>query len=391
MLYLILYKPFGSIFFQIKRKSEFVMDAFERQQEDWKRFKEYHPELLDSVVDDFSMPEPIINSEKWGTYKNYQLVGCGDVTSPLCQKYRETWACLDVDAHKGKMWKGEDSTNNGFFRKIHYSCKKPSCCLCYEDWALKQAHMIDDRIKVASKRWGLCEHFVLSFPMKYYYLSEEELLKLAQEALLRRGIVGGCVIKHAFRYDEFKGEWYFSYHLHVLGFLLGGYGRCRHCKKRICEGRNKEYMLCDGFNAVTRRCYEKDGIIVKIAVDKLGREGERNSVYYTAKYQLSHASIRTDKKRPHAYVWFGICSYKKLKVTREKRKALCPICGGELHRVLRCGCAGLNDYDSQSYITDKDSPVYRREYLEPVFFEGRCLWAEVPNSYWRRSGSYEEE
>ena len=40
MLYLILYKPFGSIFFQIKRKSEFVMDAFERQQEDWKRFKE---------------------------------------------------------------------------------------------------------------------------------------------------------------------------------------------------------------------------------------------------------------------------------------------------------------------------------------------------------------
>jgi hypothetical protein len=50
----------------------------------------------------------------------------------------------------------------------------------------------------------------------------------------------------------------------------------------------------------------------------------------TAWYQLNHASYDKTKKRFHIATWFGVCSYRKLKVTPEKRKELCPICQHEL-------------------------------------------------------------
>jgi len=48
---------------------------------------------------------------------------------------------------------------------------------------------------------------------------------------------------------------------------------------------------------------------------------------------LNHSTIRINVKRPHACTWFGVCSYRKLKVKVEKRKALCPICGEELVKL----------------------------------------------------------
>jgi hypothetical protein len=58
--------------------------------------------------------------------------------------------------------------------------------------------------------------------------------------------------------------------------------------------------------------------------------GERKSAFGTAWYQLNHASYDKTKKCFHIATWFGVCSYRKLKVTPEKRKEICPICQHEL-------------------------------------------------------------
>jgi ribosomal protein S27AE len=78
------------------------------------------------------------------------------------------------------------------------------------------------------------------------------------------------------------------------------------------------------------RGFEKDGCIVKVL-------GKRISNYWTAYYQLNHSTIRTNVKRPHACTWFGVCSYRKLKVKVEKKKELCPICGEDLVKLHHLG------------------------------------------------------
>ena len=130
--------------------------------------------------------------------------------------------------------------------------------------------------------------------------------KFILKALSVRGIFGGGMIFHGFRWNKWRKFWYWSPHFHVLGFVKGGYARCRACVDKKCEGRNKEFLRCDGFEARTRRCFETDGVIVKVAEDRFGVKAERKSIFDTAQYQLSHACIRTDSKRAHAVFWFGV-------------------------------------------------------------------------------------
>jgi hypothetical protein len=87
---------------------------------------------------------------------------------------------------------------------------------------------------------------------------------------------------------------------------------------------------CKGFHGMELRGFEKDGYIVKVL-------GERKTIFGTAYYQLNHSAIRTNVKRPHACTWFGVCSYRKLKVKVEKQKSYCPICGEELVKLHYLG------------------------------------------------------
>lgn len=57
----------------------------------------------------------------------------------------------------------------------------------------------------------------------------------------------------------------------------------------------------------------------------------------TAWYQLNHSSYRVGAKRSNVATWFGCCSYRKLKVTVEKKKDLCPICHEELLKLHYLG------------------------------------------------------
>jgi len=343
------------------------------------------------------VPDKPLSSE-WATHGAYQVVGNGSVTSELCDTYRGIWGCLEYGQHEGKVWKGQDCHNKGYFRVVHYNCKKPSCPLCFESWGASQARVIEARLDFGSKGGkdekgvyhgghGLVEHLSASVPHALYYAKFEDVRAYIEKALEARGITGYCLMTHHFRYDDFK-NWYWSPHLHVLGYVFGGYGRCRRCNDQKCVGRNREFLLCDGFEARTRRCFESDGVIVKVAEDRYGVKGERISVFETARYLLSHASIRTDVKRPHAYTWGGVVAYRKLKIIVEKRKFLCAICGLKMGKVQRNWGVDLDGVHEEHLVTDKSSPLFKRDFLSVVYLgEGRVGWVEDyggSSASWRR-------
>ena len=126
---------------------------------------------------------------------------------------------------------------------------------------------------------------------------------------------------------------------------------------------------CSGFEARTRRFFEKDRYIVKVL-------GERKTIFGTVWYQLNHSTIRTNVKRPHASTWFGVCSYRKLKVRVEKRKSLCPICGEELVRLHHLGVRRI--------VKEKGKQGFVYSFLDDVVdSDGSPNWCEA------HSGSYE--
>jgi hypothetical protein len=113
--------------------------------------------------------------------------------------------------------------------------------------------------------------------------------------------------------------------------------------------------------------------------------GERKTIFGTAWYQLNHSTIRTNVRRPHACTWFGVCSYRKLKVKVEKRKSLCPICGEELVKLHYLGVRGI--------VKERDSPDFVRSFLDDlVDSDGSPNWCESSSGSLVKSGSgsYEE-
>jgi len=322
------------------------------------------------------------NGRKWATFGLYQVVGNGSVTNEKCGTFSTHSGCLRGDLHEGVKLNGEDCTNKGFFRVVLNSCHRASCPECYESWGGREAHKIEGRLLEASKQFGLVEHFSASVPPERYGLSFDACRKYILEALRVRGIFGGCMIYHHFRWNEHRKCWYPSPHTHILAFLKGGYARCRACVDKKCVGRDKQFLRCDGFEAVTRRCFETDGVIVKVAEDRYGVKAERRSIFDTAQYQLSHASIRTDAKRANAVFWFGVVSYRRFRFKVEKRKVLCPICESELVRVRFVGVVGLMNFGHQCFCTNRHSPLFKREFLFDLVDASGCpLWVVDSVSY----------
>jgi hypothetical protein len=339
---------------------------------------------------DVDSDEPVGGSPnvggKWATFGLNQVVGNGSIANEKCGTFSSHSGCLRGDLHEGVKLNGEDCSGKGFFRVVLNSCHRPSCPICYESWGGREAHKIEGRLLEAEKQFGLVEHFVASVPPERRHLDFDVCRKFILKALNVRGIFGGCMIFHGFRWNKWRKFWYWSPHFHVLGFVKGGYGRCRACVDKKCEGRNGEFLRCDGFEACTRRCFEFDGVIVKVAEDRFGVAGERKSVFDTAQYQLSHASIRTDVKRAHAVFWFGVISYRRFHFKVEKREILCPICGNELKKVRYVGVVDLENFGHRCFVENSCSPLFKREFLyDLVDGRGRSLWVEDSVSYggWR--------
>jgi len=326
--------------------------------------------------DDGSDDEKIKDS--YGEHGDFQLVGHGNETNGYCGKFVSYKGCLNVDLHNRITLDGQNFRNKVFVQKINYSCGKPSCPICYKHgWAVREAGRIEARLKEASKHFGLVEHIVASVPVRDYGLDHNALRRKVAKILLARGVVGGVIIFHGFRHrhvDMFRGGilnprgWYFSPHFHILGFVLGGY-KCRGCRKN-CVG-------CNGFESRTRNLFKKDGYIVKVLP-------KRKTVFGTAWYQLNHSSIKKGVKRFHVATWFGVCSYRKLKVTVEYKKRVCPICQ---HDLVRIGYGGV-----KHFVLESCKVGYKHCSFEDYIEDGSPVWYEIhvhKNRY--GSGRYEEE
>lgn len=205
------------------------------------------------------------------------------------------------------------------------SCDKPSCQVCYKfGWAVREGRKVGARFEEASKRYGVVDHFSASVPLDWFQLSYKALVKRVLKACSDRGVIGGCLIFHRDRFNWVNNcrVPYWSFHFHILGFAPDRQ-KCRDCKKVCFRG-------CGGFIDRNYRIGERDGCVFKVL-------GQRKTVEGTAWYTLNHSSYRVDMKRSNVVRWFGVCSYRRLKVKIEKRKEGCPACGEELIKLLYFG------------------------------------------------------
>jgi hypothetical protein len=320
-------------------------------------------EFLKNTDYEMVHPEP---EKVWGEYGVFRLVGHGEVTNPnTCGKIVSMKGCLREDLHRIVRLDGKNFAGKVYVKPTFFSCGKASCPKCFKKGsAVREAGRAEERLNVASKRFGLVEHLVASVPVKDYHLPYKSLRKKAASLLKKLGVIGGMLIFHGFRYRPIRG-WYWSPHFHVLGFIFGGYSRCRNCEhKSNCDS------ACDGFDSRKWKLYQKCKWYVKVF-------GKRKTVFGTAWYQLNHATYDSDVRNFHVATWFGVCSYRKLKITPENRKEVCPICKHELIQIRFVGDS-LEDYSD------------KKEFFDDFYDScGRVRWIEVLKERrgWR-SGSY---
>lgn len=339
------------------------------EQAEWLKYdKSFEGERL---VED----EPNAASQGWGHHGAYELVGNGAVTNPenaegtnpkACGRFYGYDGCVHTEFHDVVTLDGVSHKGNAYVKKKFRWCNSPHCPICMKHgWAVREAGEIQDRIKVASQRFGKAEHIIASVPISDYGLDFYQLKAKALNALTSRGVIGGVLIFHAFRYadhEESKRKgvpfgWYWSPHFHCIGFLEGGYARCRGCTKSTYD-----CLSCGGFEGVTRRQYKKDGFIVKV-------KAERKTIFGTAWYQLNHASVLSNKGRVNVAVWFGVCGKRKMKLYKEDRteRDKCPICGMELVQLRYLGFESAR-IAGEFWITEWEEPAFDKDGL-PVWVE----------------------
>lgn len=280
--------------------------------------------------------EAEVGNDFW-RYGDCELVGHGVQTKPGCGTFKNFAACLNYEGHNASRFFYPDLKKDSVFVKpVYNSCDKPTCPKCFKyGWSVREAFRIERRLKEASKIYGDVEHIICSVSKSDYGLSLEELRHKAVKVLASRGVIGGSMVFHGFRFANRKEAiskgvpfgWRWSPHLHILGYIGGeGYGKCRRCKGADC-------YACSGFEGLTRREHEKDKWIVKVME-------KRKTIGGSAWYELNHCSIRRGSRKSHAVSWFGVVSYRKLKLITAKHVKVnhkCPICGSDLVRVRYLG------------------------------------------------------
>jgi hypothetical protein len=318
----------------------------------------------------------------------YELVGHGKQTNGRCSTFGRFLACTRVELHNKTVFDVKTGSLVNFagkadVRPVFRSCDKPRCPVCYErGWATREAGNVVFRFLEGNKKldhvaFGDPEHIIVSVDPKYYGWSEEYIRKYVLKGLKARGVVGGCLIPHWARFARGKG-WYLGIHYHVIGYIRHGFRKCRGCSHANEKGSRLFCEGCSGFYGVSKECYKKDRLIVEV-------KDKRKSIFGTAWYQLNHATIRTDKKRSHVVTWFGVLSYRKMKIPKEarkeydrKRKPKCRICGSVMVRHEYIG----HDLSVLALFKKRRGA---REKVEP-FFLPACDLVERPEKW--GSGSY---
>jgi hypothetical protein len=253
----------------------------------------------------------------------YMVVGRDPPTNPFCGKHRRYLKC-DLTSLHGSI-EGRD-----FYHNCVTNCHSYRCCLCWKyGWCVIRARVIECRFLTAEKILGLSvknvEHLCASAPKHVYGLSPQEMSKKAILALRNSGVIGGVNILHPFRKDLKRRDLYLSFHYHVLGYIEGGYDRCRSCVKA-----GGACWDCDGFEGVARRAYKRDGWIVSMAKNENGVVEKRDSIFGTAWYQCEHSGFKVGVRRFQIVEWWGNVAKRKFKTVLKPIEHVCGVCKNSL-------------------------------------------------------------
>jgi len=330
-------------------------------------------------IDSFDS-EPVKASSGIGFLAEYPLVGGGEKTNDYCGNFSSRYVCDRVDLHEaiGKQI-GKDYAGKAFVRKVHFSCDKPSCPVCYRHgWVIREARKMEARLVEGSKQLGLdVEHIFVSINPKDYGISDEKVLRaMALKALDELGVIAGGAIFHGSRrrrYEHIAGGAFRQFgtnwkpHYHDLGFIRGGY-KCRDCKRKndCLEG-------CGGFDDRRWQYFLKTGVYVKVVLAK------RKSIFSTAKYQLNHSSIKRGATRSHVVTWHGALSYRKMKVKVVKKAFDCPICKSPLKEM---------DYSGKKhFVLNRYAFGYVQDSMEDLFEGRRRVYNDSPKRVFGRGSA----
>jgi hypothetical protein len=290
-------------------------------------------------------------------HENYIPVGRGVKSSEFCGRWASFRVCKNVAGHHGVVIGGVDCSGKVIVRHKHLWCHNPKCPVCFiRGWSVRGAKGIEGRLLEGVKRGlGEVEHITVSPKPADRELPESVLRLKCREALLDRGVEGGCMIFHGFRINRERQVLEWSPHYHVLGFVPAR-SKCRDCKKACVRG-------CGGFVDRNYRCGEEDGYLVKV-------HAKRKTIAGTAFYQLNHATIRLGIKRFHAVTWFGSASNRKFKSKASHCEDICPACGEEMTRSFYVG--------KRRIVKDIGSPDYVPLFVDDEFGEsGEPNYVEV--------------
>lgn len=196
----------------------------------------------------------------------------------------------------------------GYAKKVKLNCARAECPICNKTWLARATGKVVDRISAGlPRRYSKAIHVTVSPPTALWdrFRDKSQYGKIRRKAiklLKMSGIHGGCLIFHPYRGND-KTGWHYGPHFHT-----------------ICTGWVKNYDKIKG---------RLNGWIVK-------NHRVRKSIGATAYYQLSHAGVRAGN---HVVTWYGSMAWNKLKKIPEPpaERPTCPVCGGNLHRVIYLG------------------------------------------------------
>jgi hypothetical protein len=281
-------------------------------------------------------------------HRAYAPVGRGKRTSDFCGRWVSDSSCKKKEAHKSVVLKGIDFTGKIVVSHNHMWCTSSSCPVCFNrGWSVRGARKIEGRLTEGSNRGlGDAEHVTVSVPVADRDLAESVLRRKCRSALLDRGVHGGCMIFHGYRMNRERDCLVWSPHYHVLGFITGGFDRCRKCVHA-----REDCVACDGFKGRECRGFERDGYLVKV-------HDKRKTIFGTAHYQLNHATIRYGIKRFHVVTWFGSCGCRKFRGLKLRSEKVCPVCQGEMVRCVYVGAKrharNVGDVDYVPFFADDE-------------------------------------
>ncbi|MGD6933998.1 MAG: hypothetical protein ACQCN5_07330 [Candidatus Bathyarchaeia archaeon] len=370
------------------------------------QYRDYVKSLGDEAEPETDESDSIDSFCRFG---NWTLVGKGGITNSHCGQFLYLSACKNAisnpHAHDKTDLFGQSFHGKQDVHKVFNHCHKSTCPVCYrQGWAFRLASEATENIKDAAKIYGVPEHIIISVPSRDYGLSFESLKSKVRKVAASRGVIGGAMIFHPFRYRKFdivKGGirhmkgWYFAPHFHLVGFFAQSYNaKCRSCPKmkqfeyqtlsgRVVKRIGEQTVCagCDGFESRFRllafgeflgknregkytysgswlddkgRSHKADGYIVKVAE-------ARKTIHGTFWYQLNHAGHLIGKSHFSPLTWFGVCGCKKMKLFKPVGKVRsCRICGGEMVPVRYTGKALYEEFDwymSNDFIVDSQEVV----------------------------------